>query len=123
MRRSTVLSLNPQIVFPDTGVGWEGEGGSMDHKHNRIHRLLIGTAPAALFWLSSYVNSQRLAVVPQSGQKIYFVLLFTTSLEIQIVKLKSILKFGKKIVGDRVRNQNMGDLSVFFFTFYGETYV
>jgi hypothetical protein len=73
MRWSNVLSLNIQLVF-------HAGRGSMEHKHKRIHRLLIGTAPAALIWLSSYVASQHLAVALQSGQKINFILLFTASL-------------------------------------------
>jgi len=37
------------------------------HRHKRKHRLLH--SPPALFWLSSYVTSHYLAVVPQSGAK------------------------------------------------------
>jgi hypothetical protein len=39
-------------------------------------------------------------------QKINFIVLFTTKLKIQIVKLRECLKFEKKIAEDRVRIQN-----------------
>ncbi len=43
-----------------------------NHRHKRIHRLLNWPGLPALFWLSSYVNSQCLAVSPQSGAKQIF---------------------------------------------------
>jgi hypothetical protein len=41
----------------------------LSHSYKRIHRLLIGKSPPALFWLSSHVASHRLAVAPHSGAK------------------------------------------------------
>jgi hypothetical protein len=49
-------------------LGW-------NHRHKRKHRLLIGPA---LFWLSSYVTSHCLAVVPPSGANNILIVLFTT---------------------------------------------
>jgi hypothetical protein len=39
------------------------------HRHKKIRRVLIGAQPTCLF-LSSYVASHCLAVVPQSGAKL-----------------------------------------------------
>jgi hypothetical protein len=46
-----------------------GHLGLCDHRHKRIHRLLIGTACLPCFWLSSYAASHCLSVAPQSGTK------------------------------------------------------
>jgi hypothetical protein len=48
--------------------------------------------PPALFWLRSYVARHCIAVVPQSGAKQFFIVLFTTLLYIQTVKLREHLK-------------------------------
>jgi len=59
-----------------------------------------------MFWLSSYVASHHLAVVPQSGEKdqfyctVYYITL-NSSCEAQVVS-----KNLKNIVEDRARSQN-----------------
>ncbi len=72
-----------------------------------------------MFWLSSYVASHHLAVVPQSGKKdqfyctVYYITL-NSSCEAQVVS-----KNLKNIVEDRARSQKscMGDLSVIIYIF------
>ena len=49
------------------------KGLSYTHRHKRLPRLLIGTACQPY-----YVASHCLAVVPQSGAKEQFIVLFTT---------------------------------------------
>jgi hypothetical protein len=46
----------------------------LEHRHKRIHWLVIGTARLPCFGLSNYVTGYCLAVVPQSGakQKFYY---------------------------------------------------
>jgi hypothetical protein len=39
------------------------------HRHKRILNTAHWCSPAALFWLSSYIASHCLAMVPQSGAK------------------------------------------------------
>ncbi len=43
-----------------------------NQRHNIIHRLICMVCLPALFWLSIYVASHHLAVVPQSGAKDQF---------------------------------------------------
>jgi hypothetical protein len=60
----------------------------------------------ALFWLSSYVASQYLAVAPQSGAKDQFYYIVHYIILNSNCEAKRASNILKKIVEDRVRIQN-----------------
>jgi hypothetical protein len=91
--------LRPPIHVLFSLIYWQQGCNRIDHRHKRIDRLFI-----VLFWLSRYVASPHLAVVPQSGAKdqfyctVYYITL-NSNCEAQWVSKKG------KNVGDRVRSQ------------------